>query len=150
MPLRWLVAGRLRYWVAGDGYERRPHTVKGTEIGRHPYPSPAGERLLRLEPGKQIQWVANAAVPDIGFPEMLAPDQSVGPEPDRQQCSVDFADSGSRCRPSADIGVMCPIAVIGRVEFSRPVTQNVSMERGSTVRQKLKLHWSVPLGCGPY
>jgi len=59
---------------------------------------------------------------------MLAPDQSVGPEPDRQQCSVDFADSGSRCRPGTDIGTSCPIAVIGRTESSIPVIYTVLLE----------------------
>ncbi len=33
-------------WVAGQALGRRPHTVKGPEIGRHPNTCPAGEWCL--------------------------------------------------------------------------------------------------------
>ena len=40
-------------------------------------------------------------IPNIGFPEMLAPEQSVTPVARRQQCGVDFEGRCTRQRPSA-------------------------------------------------
>ena len=38
--------------MAGNGLGRQPHTVKGPEIGRHPNPSPAGERGFNSNEGR--------------------------------------------------------------------------------------------------
>ena len=72
--------------------------------------------------------VRSAAVPDIGLPEMLAPDPTFTWGSDRQLCGEPFAKVGTRTRPSPDIGSSCPIAAIGRTEFSIPVIQSAKAD----------------------